>query len=143
MDLKVWAHVPPNHRQHSPHPHAISFSILSHTISYKEISKVWQNKGKPTAECFKDIYKNSKFFNNVAPTLGKGIVKFLDVQIFVSMMQQELGLAAPLCCMKIHLSPLPDNRCAYREFDTDGKWGTRMLELFLVFKTKSLQSSND
>lgn len=70
-------------------------------------------------------------------------MKLLDVQIFVSMMQQELGLAAPLCCMSIHLSPLQDNRRAFREFDTDGNWGTRMLEMFLVFKEKSLQSSND
>jgi hypothetical protein len=73
-------------------------------------------------------------------------MKFLDAQICVSMMQLELGLAAPLRCMKIHLSPMQDNRHAYREFDIDGKWGTkfdidgkwgtRMLERFPVFKTK-------
>jgi hypothetical protein len=51
-------------------------------------------------------------------------------------MQQELGLAAPICCMKIHLSPIQNNRNTYREFDTDGKWGIRMLELFPVFKKK-------
>jgi hypothetical protein len=70
-------------------------------------------------------------------------MKVLDAQICVSMMQQEFGLVASLCCMKIHLSPMQDNRRAYREFDIDGKWGTRMLELFPVFKTKSVQSSND
>jgi hypothetical protein len=43
--------------------------------------------------------------------------------------------------MKMHLSAMQDNR--YREFDIYGKWGTRMLELFPVFKTKSVQSSND
>jgi hypothetical protein len=70
-------------------------------------------------------------------------MKFLDAQICVSMMQQELGLAAPLCCMKIHLSSKQDNRHAYREFDIDGKWSTRMLELFPLFKTKTVQSFND
>jgi len=81
-------------------------------------------------------------FNNVAATSGKGVMKFLDAQICLSMMQHELALAAPLCCMKIHLSPMQDRR-AYREFDIDGKWGTRMLELFPVFKTKSLQLFNE
>jgi len=72
-----------------------------------------------------------------------GVMKVLEAQIFVSMMQQELWLAAPLCCMKIHLSPMQDKRCAYREFVIDGKWCTRMLELFPAFKTKRVQSSND
>jgi hypothetical protein len=38
--------------------------------------------------------------------------------------------------MKTNLSPTQDNRHAYREFDIDGKWGTRMLELLPVFKKK-------
>jgi hypothetical protein len=112
-------------------------------ISYQETSNVLLHRCKPTAECFKDTYNNSKFFNNVAVTLGKCVMKFLDAQICVSMIQQEFGLAAPLCCMKIHLSPMQDNGHAYREFDIDEKWGNRMLELLPVFKTKSVQSSND
>jgi hypothetical protein len=40
---------------------------------------------------------------------------------------------------EIHLSPIQDNRHAYREFNIDEKWGTRMLELLPVFQTKSVQ----
>jgi hypothetical protein len=35
------------------------------------------------------------------------------------------------------------NKAAYREFDIEGKGGTRMLKLFTVFKSKNVQSSHD
>jgi hypothetical protein len=74
-------------------------------FSYKYIINVLHPSHKPTAECFKETYNNSKF----SITLGKSVLKFLDVQICVCMMQQQLGLTATLCCMKTILSPMQNN----------------------------------